>query len=621
MDCEEAPSERVDCKIRPALRFNNPAEERLKFAKQLEVSDVIVHPYAQSYLPDEDLPLSTDTKWSFEELLHLRTYIEERGLRLGAIENFPLAFYDEIMLGGDGREEQLENLRETIQNVGRAGIDTIGYNWMPNRVWRSSLTLPGRGGATSTAFDMDEMKRAPLTHDREYTEAEMWENYEYFLERVLPVAEEAGVTLSLHPDDPPVPSLGGVARLFGSFDRLRRAMDVVPSPRHKIQLGLGVFSEMKPEVPVEDMVRHFARENKISYVHFRDVEGRVPRFREVFLNEGNYDEYAVLKALIEEGFEGMVIPDHVPKMEAEAEWGPSGRAFTIGYIQGMLKAYEDVTSSIFRYDIFLWQPVGYADMSHPENRIAIVTGASSGIGRGIALRLAEAGLSVVVADLQRSPKQGKHYDTDVVKPTDELIREEFDGESLFVETDVTTEQAVRDTIDSTVNEFDHLDVLINNAGILIPGDTQELSRKDWQQQLDVNLSAYFLMAKYAIPHITKSTSGRIVNISSVNAHFGGAGPAYAATKAGIVNLTRDLATEVAEDSVTVNAVLPGVIKTPMQDLNDAETMKRQANNTPLTRLGEPRDIANAVQFFVSEEAEWITGSQLLVDGGYLAGGY
>jgi NAD(P)-dependent dehydrogenase (short-subunit alcohol dehydrogenase family) len=260
-------------------------------------------------------------------------------------------------------------------------------------------------------------------------------------------------------------------------------------------------------------------------------------------------------------------------------------------------------------------------MTEEESRVALVTGGSSGIGRGVALRLAEAGLAVAVADKQHRPKSGQHYETDVTTPTDELIREQKDGRSVFLETDVRKESDVASTVEDTVDEFGRLDVLVNNAGILIPGTTQSLSKEDWDKQVDVNLTAYFLAAKYALSHIAESDAGRIVNISSVNAHFGGAGPAYASTKAGIVNLTRDLATEVAADGVTVNAVLPGVIKTPMQDLNDKETMDRQEANTPLPRLGEPRDVANAVRFFVSEEAEWITGAQLLVDGGYLAGGY
>lgn len=256
-----------------------------------------------------------------------------------------------------------------------------------------------------------------------------------------------------------------------------------------------------------------------------------------------------------------------------------------------------------------------------DHRVAIVTGAASGIGRGIATRLAADGVGVVIADPQREPKQGEHYDTDVRTPTDELIEAEYDVPATFVETDVADEADVEAVVEETIETYGRLDILVNNAGILIPGTTQEVELAEWQRVVDVNLTGYFLTAKAAIPHIVDSPQGRIVNISSVNAHFGGAGPAYASTKAAIVNLTRDLAEEVAEAGVTVNAVLPGVIKTPMQDLNDEETMERQAANTPLPRLGTPEDIGNVVRFFASEDAEWITGAELLVDGGYLAGGY
>lgn len=256
-----------------------------------------------------------------------------------------------------------------------------------------------------------------------------------------------------------------------------------------------------------------------------------------------------------------------------------------------------------------------------DNRVAVITGASSGIGRGIATRLAEDDVNVVVADKRREPKQGSHYDTDVTTPTDELLREEYNVESTFVETDVSEEEAIEHLVNSAVDEFGRLDILVNNAGILLPGTSQDISRDDWQTVVDVNLTAYFLTAKYAIPHLREADHGRIVNISSVNAHYGGAGPAYASTKAAIVNLTRDLAEEQADAGVTVNTILPGVIKTPMQDLNDEETMERQAGNTPLPRLGAPRDVGAAVAYFTSEEAEWVTGAELIVDGGYLAGGY
>jgi NAD(P)-dependent dehydrogenase (short-subunit alcohol dehydrogenase family) len=256
-----------------------------------------------------------------------------------------------------------------------------------------------------------------------------------------------------------------------------------------------------------------------------------------------------------------------------------------------------------------------------ETGVAIVTGASSGIGRGIAKRLAADGFDVVVGDVRREPKQGDHYDTDVTTPTDDLLVDEYGVDARYVETDTGEAEDLEALVDETVATFDRLDVLVNNAGILIPGTSQEVSLEDWQRVVDVNQTGYFLAAKHAIPHLVESPRGRIVNVSSVNARFGGAGPAYASTKAAVVNLTRDLAVEVAEAGVTVNAILPGVIETPMQDLNDEETMERQAANTPLPRLGTPEDVGNAVGFLVSEDAEWITGAQLLVDGGYLAGGY
>ncbi len=256
-----------------------------------------------------------------------------------------------------------------------------------------------------------------------------------------------------------------------------------------------------------------------------------------------------------------------------------------------------------------------------EDCTAIVTGGSSGIGRAIATRLAEDDANVVVADVRREPKQGKYFQEDVTTPTDEVIQTNFEGDATYIETDVAEEEDIINLIDSTIEQYGQLDVLVNNAGIEIPGDSRGTSLEHWQRVVGVNLTGCFLAAKYAVPHLVESDQGRIVNISSVNAHFGGAGPSYASTKAGVVNLTRDLAVELAPAEVTVNTVLPGVIGTPMQDTLDEETLERQSENTPLPRIGTPRDVANAVRFFAGKEAEWITGAQLLVDGGYMAGGY
>jgi NAD(P)-dependent dehydrogenase (short-subunit alcohol dehydrogenase family) len=256
-----------------------------------------------------------------------------------------------------------------------------------------------------------------------------------------------------------------------------------------------------------------------------------------------------------------------------------------------------------------------------EGRTAVVTGGASGIGRGIADRLAAAGANVAVADVRRDPKQGTHYQTDATVPTDEMVAAEHGVESTYVQTDVSREDDVAELVAATMDRFGRLDILVNNAGILIPGDSQEISVEDWRAVVDVNLTGAFMTAKYALPYLHESPQGRIVNVSSVNAYFGGAGPPYAATKAALPNLARDLAVEAAASDTTVNTVLPGVIGTPMQDLNDEETLERQAESTLLSRVGTPADVAGAVRFLCSDEAEWITGAELVVDGGYLAAGY
>lgn len=254
-----------------------------------------------------------------------------------------------------------------------------------------------------------------------------------------------------------------------------------------------------------------------------------------------------------------------------------------------------------------------------EDRVAIVTGGSSGIGREIAKQLAQDGLEILVADIRREPRRGERFQTNIERPIAELIRSELGGEASFVQTDTADERDVETAIKTAIDRYGRLDVLVNNAGIHVPGGTADLPAKDWNRVLDVNLTGYFLMAKHAIDNLVTADAGRIVNISSINATFGGAGPAYAASKAGVVNLTRDLAVELAPDGVTANAVLPGMIKTAAQDDVDQAMLKIERERTLLPRIGEPEDVAKAVSFFVSKEAEWITGSSLVIDGGYLAG--
>jgi len=251
------------------------------------------------------------------------------------------------------------------------------------------------------------------------------------------------------------------------------------------------------------------------------------------------------------------------------------------------------------------------------DRTVIVTGGSSGIGRGIALRFAEEGANVVVADVRREPKQGERYATDVTDPTDEVIREELGGEATYVETDVSDPDDARAMVEETVDTYGGLDVLVNNAGIFIAGDSQEISIEEFDQVIGVDLAGAFYCAKFAVPHL-KQSKGQIVNIGSVNSQEGGGGPPYASAKAAIVNLTRDLAVELGDDEVNVNAICPGFVETPIQDYQTEEELQIQLDQTLLPYVATPEDIGNAAVFLASEEARFVHGESLYVDGGWTA---
>ncbi|SDK54930.1 mannonate dehydratase [Natronorubrum texcoconense] len=319
-------------------QFMDPSEKRLRYIKQLGVDDILLNMYQYDpdyeHMPDDErMPLEGDGEWSVENLVALRERVEAAGIRLNAIENVPISFYEDVMLNGPKRDEQLEKLKRTIRNMGEAGIPIFGYHWAPAGVWRTGSDTV-RGGATVSSFDADDLDDE-YTHDREYTEEELWENYEYFLEEVIPVAEEAGIKLCLHPNDPPMERLGGVPQLFRNFENFKRAMDLVPSDNHGLELCLGCWSQMGEDVA--EVIRYFGERDEIFYVHFRDVDGTVPAFKETFVDEGNYDEYALLALLDEVGFEGMMIPDHTPHLEDDTDWEHRGRAFTVGYLRGMLR--------------------------------------------------------------------------------------------------------------------------------------------------------------------------------------------------------------------------------------------------------------------------------------------
>ncbi len=323
--------------------------ENLRFAKQIGASGVTLNtphltgrpPFGSGEIgarnwaqPGDD---ARPVKWDFLELLHLRQKAEDFGLRLEAIENVPRYFYEKAILGLPGRDEQIENVQHTIRNLGKAGIPILGYHWMSDGVWRTSKSRRGRGGALVAAYDHTLTEAAPPTRERVFSDDEMWANYTYFIKAVVPVAEEVGVRLALHPDDPPVRSLGGVARIFSSFDGFRRALDIVDSPCHGLDFCMGTWSEMGIEEMFKGL-RHFGERKRIFYVHFRNVRGTVPCFEETFIDEGDVDVVEALRVLKSVDFDGFLVDDHVPTMDDDTLFGHRSRAYATGYVAGLLRA-------------------------------------------------------------------------------------------------------------------------------------------------------------------------------------------------------------------------------------------------------------------------------------------
>lgn len=325
--------------MRVALGTYKPiTDEFVTNAAQSGVTDVLFTPHRHEGFKSA-MPLGE--VWPTDVLAEMRQRLAAEGLRLFAFEKMPVPLY-EILLEEDeaARAEKLDILTTTIRNMGEAGIPVLGYSGHPpDGAVRTTRSKRIRGGAESSAFNIEDLDDEPLV-DREIAEEELWAAYQEFLDEVVPVAEDAGVTLAVHPSDPPIPSIGGIPLLFRNFENFQRAMQMVDSEHHGLKFCLGCWSEMGEDLV--EVIQHFGGDD-IVYVHFRDVVGTVPNFYETFIDdpESNYDEYEVMRTLHDVGFSGVMTPDHVPLMAGETEWefgSDRGRAYTIGYLKGMLKA-------------------------------------------------------------------------------------------------------------------------------------------------------------------------------------------------------------------------------------------------------------------------------------------
>jgi mannonate dehydratase len=290
-----------------------------------------------------------DAAWSVESLTRLRERVESFGLVLDLVP-LPLSSNEiekfenpNIMLGkSPERDREIDDICQMIRNASRAGIPGLKYNLTFLGVPRTAPTR-GRGGAQYSTFVYDEAKQEPpLTKAGVVGEDAYWERVTYFLERVIPVAEEHKVRMAFHPQDPAMPAdrgYRGVKTVLGSVEGLKRFITIAPSPYHGLNFCQGTVSEMlkKPGEEIFDVIRYFGTRGKIFNVHFRNIRGGFLDFQETFIDDGDVDMLQAMRVYKEVGFDGMMMPDHVPAISGDAR-GLQAFAFTFGYIKALIAA-------------------------------------------------------------------------------------------------------------------------------------------------------------------------------------------------------------------------------------------------------------------------------------------
>jgi mannonate dehydratase len=307
-----------------------PTENDIKFIQQMGIGYVVLW--------------TNGEKAGYDYYNSRRKLYEAAGIKVFGFGSYSVHNQDAIVLNLPDRDAKIEEYKNHIRNLGKAGIPYTTYAHMGNGIW-STAREKTRGDASTRGFDLEKAdvgtwieKRyeGPLTHGRKYTPDEIWENYEYFIKQAAAVAEEQNVRIGIHPDDPPVPELGGIPRcIFSSFDGYRRALEIADSPNVGMCLCVGCWLEGGNLMgrDVIETIKYFGKKKKIFKVHLRNVNQPLPHFTETFLDDGYADMYRILKELKKVDFDGVIIVDHVPSMVGQQ----TGSAFSVGYLKGLVE--------------------------------------------------------------------------------------------------------------------------------------------------------------------------------------------------------------------------------------------------------------------------------------------
>jgi len=310
---------------------SDPSDEDLQFVNQLGAQYVSIWVGGQQA--------------TSENFVRLRQKVEGAGLKVWNIGNSSVHNMPEVTLNLPERDKKIEEYKAYLRNLGKTGIYYTTYAHMANGIWSTENELT-RGGAVSRAFDLGKPAKGQwqgkvytgrLSHGRVYSKEEIWENYTYFIKAVTPVAEEEGIRIGIHPDDPPVPELGGVPRcIFSSFGGYQRALEIANSPNVGLCLCCGTWLEGGNLMGkgVVETIRYFGPKHKIFKIHFRNVNAPLPHFVETFVDGGYMDMYKIMKALREVNYDGALIPDHLPQMAGDRR---AGTAYAIAYMKALLE--------------------------------------------------------------------------------------------------------------------------------------------------------------------------------------------------------------------------------------------------------------------------------------------
>jgi len=308
------------------LSTRSPSEAAMRRIKQLGVDHV--------------LGSGPPIPWTEADLSSMMERYKAGGL---SVSNLMIGGFNDAIYGKPGRDEEIDNVRQSIRAAGKVGLPVIEYNFYAHRAIEGYHETPGRAGAGMLSFDYERVRNLPpLPNEGAHPIEEMWKNVTYFLKAVVPVAVESRVRLALHPNDPPAPISRGSGQIMGSVEGWKRLVDIVPSPYNGITFDCGVTREMGHD-PLE-VCRWFGKRDCINHVHFRNVILKVPReqYTEVFPDEGEVNMFGVMKELVRQKYPRLVYPEHPRGLDADREQPKSGQyaawVFNVAYARAMLQA-------------------------------------------------------------------------------------------------------------------------------------------------------------------------------------------------------------------------------------------------------------------------------------------